>query len=82
MAHRDRTVGLEEAGTRFAGILEAANRDGLVTIITRRGIPYAAVGPVPAALGQGQSLSGLRASAGGCFGDAGAFVREMRDDWS
>ena len=81
MAGAVRTAGVEEARTRLAEILGAANRDGVVTIVTRRGVLYAAVVPVPDALRRAPELSELRGSAEGCFGDAADFVREMRDEW-
>ncbi len=81
MADTVRTAGVEEARTRLAAILRAANHDGVVTIVTKRGVPYAAVVPVPEALRQAPALSELRGSAAGCYGDAGDFVREMRDEW-
>lgn len=81
MAGTVRTAGVEETRTRLAEILGAANRDGVVTIVTRRGVPYAAVVPVPDALRRAPELSELRGSAEGCFGDAADFVREMRDEW-
>ena len=31
--------------------------------------------------GHHDPISALRGSANGCFGDAGAFVRAMRDEW-
>lgn len=80
MAAAVRTAGLEEARARFGEILDLANRDGVVTIVTRWGVPYAAVVPVPEEFRQAPALSELRGSAEGCFGDAAAFVREMRDD--
>lgn len=81
MAEAVRTAGVEETRTRLAEILGAANRDGVVTIVTKRGVPYAAVVPVPEALRQAPTLSELRGSAEGCYGDAAGFVREMRDEW-
>ena len=80
MAVAVRMVGLKEAGARLEEILEVANRDRVVTIVTRQGVPYAAVVPVPEEFRQARALSELRGSAEGCFGDAAAFVREMRDD--
>ena len=65
MADTVRTIGMEEART-LSETLRAANREGVVTIVTKRGVPYAAVVPVP--------------EAQGCYGDAASFVREMRDE--
>ena len=81
MADRVRTAGVEEARMRLAAIFRAANHDGVVTIVTKRGVPYAAVVPVPEALRQAPDLSELRGSARGCYGDVASFVREMREEW-
>ena len=52
-----------------------------MTIVTRRGEPYAAVVPVSLALRDAPKLSELRGSAQGCYGDAARFVGELRDEW-
>ena len=61
--------------------MRAANNEGAITIVTKRGKPYAAVVPVWQALREGPNLSELRGTANGCFGDAGAFVSILRDEW-
>lgn len=81
MADTVRVAGVEDARAGLAEILRAANRDGVVTIVTKRGVPYAAVVPVPEALRQAPRLSELAGTARGCYGDAVRFVREMRDEW-
>ena len=81
MEGKVRTAGVNEARTKLPDILRAANREGTVTIVTKRGKPYAAVVPVWQALREAPKLSALRGSAKGCYGDAGAFVRAMRDEW-
>lgn len=81
MENKFQTAGVEEARTRLPHILRAANHEGAITIVTKRGKPYAAVVPVGQALREAPGLSALRGSANGCFGDAGAFVRAMRDEW-
>ena len=81
MQSKVRTAGVEEARTRLPAILRAANNEGAVTIVTKRGEPYAAVVPVSQALREGPNLSDLRGSAKGCFGDAEQFVSRLRDEW-
>lgn len=76
-----RSAGVDEARTKLPEILRAANDDGAVTIVTKGGEPYAAVVPVWLAIRDAPSLSGLRGSADGCFGDAAAFVSALRDEW-
>ena len=76
-----RAMGVGEARRRLPEILRAANREGAVPIVTKRGQPYAAVVPVAQAPSAGPSLSDLRGSAEGCFGDAGQFVRRLRGEW-
>ena len=81
MESKVRTAGVDEARTKLPHILRAANHDGAITIVTKRGKPYAAVVPVWQALRETPGLSALRGSANGCFGDAAALVRANRDDW-
>ena len=81
MEGKIQTAGVEEARSRLPEILRAANSEGVVTIVTKRGKPYAAVVPVSQALRKVPNLSDLRGSAKGCFGDAAQFVSQMRDEW-
>ena len=81
MDSRVRSAGVDEARTRLPEILRAANDEGAVTIVTNRGEPYAAVVPVWQVLREAPSLSDLRGSANGCFGDAGAYVSALRGEW-
>ena len=74
------SAGVEETRTRLASLLEAANQ-GAVTVVTKRGVPYAAIVPVSKALGDGPTLSALRGSAKGCYGNVREFVDRFRDDW-
>ncbi len=80
MAAMVRTVW--RAGARCEEILEAPRREGVVTIVSRRGVPRAAVVAVPEALREPPALAELRGSADGCFGDGVDFVAAMRDEWS
>ena len=81
MRNRVQVSGVEETRTRLPEILRAAHHEGAVTIVTRRGEPYAAVVPVSLALRDAPKLSELRGSARGCYGDAARFVGELRDEW-
>ena len=81
MQTKIRTAGVEEARNRLPEIIRAAYDEGAITIVTRRGEPYAAVVPVSQALREAPNLSDLRGSAKSCFGDAGEFVSRMRDEW-
>ena len=81
MADKVRVVGVEEARTRLPSILRSANQEGTVTIVTKRGVPYAAIVPVSQAIRGAPKLSELRGSAEGCFGDVRCFVEELRDEW-
>ena len=81
MAGKIQTAGVDEARTKLPEILQAANNEGAVTIVTKRGKPYAAVVPVWQALREAPSLSELRGSANGCFGDAASFVSALRNEW-
>ncbi len=76
-----RTVGVEEARTNLPSLLRAANHDGEVTVVTKRGVPYAAIVPVSRALVDGPKFGTLRGSAKGCYGDATEFVGRLRDEW-
>ena len=76
-----RTAGVDEARTKLPEILNAANVDGTVTIVTKRGVPYAAIVPISQTLHQASKLTDLRGSANGCYGDAGEFIKGLRDEW-
>ena len=69
--------------SRFEDVIRLVEDDEQVSapIVTKRGAPYAAVVPVSQALREAPSLSDLRGSANGCFGNAGAFVGALRDEW-
>ena len=82
MRNRVRVSGVEETRTRLPEILRAARHEGAVTIVTKRGEPYAAVVPVSLALRDVPKLSELRGSARGRYGDAARFVGELRDEWA
>lgn len=81
MQGKSRIAGVDEARTKLPEILNAANADGTVTIVTKRGVPYAAIVPVSQALHQPSRLTDLRGSASGCYGDAGKFIEGLRSEW-
>ena len=81
MADKVGVAGVEEARAKLSAILKSANREGTVTIVTKRGVPYAAVVPVSQAIREAPKLSELRGSAEGCFGDVRRFVEGHRDEW-
>lgn len=75
------TAGAEEARKRLPEILNRAHRDGTVTIVTRHGVPYAAIVPVSKVVREAPRLTTLRGSARGCYGDAAQYVGRLRDEW-
>ena len=75
------TAGVEEARKRLPELLTRANRDGAVTIVTKRGVPYAAIVPVSHVVRGVRGLTALRGSARGCYGEAARYVDRMRDEW-
>ena len=81
MGDKVRIAGVEEARAQLPSILRAAQLEGTVTIVTKRGVPYAAVVPVSQTVREAPKLTELRGSAGGCFGDAGRFIEGLRDEW-
>ena len=76
-----KTAGVEEARKRLPEILSRAHRDGTVTIVTKRGVPYAAIVPVSQVARDSTGLTVLRGSARGCYGDAAEYVARTRDEW-
>ena len=80
---RIKEKGVEEARRTFAAILDKAARGG-TTIITRRGVPVAAiVPPGVAAKARPVSLLALAGSGKGLWGpDSAKAVVRMRDEWT
>lgn len=75
-------IGTEEARKQLPELLERAYRHGESTIIAKRGVPYAQLAPLkPNSASTGESLSSLRGTGRGCYGDAAAAVNEMREEW-
>jgi len=81
VADKVRVAGVEEARAKLSAILRSANQEGTVTIVTKRGVLYAAIVPVSQAIREAPRLSELRGSAEGCFGDVRRFVEGLRDEW-
>ena len=81
MADKVRVAGVEEARAKLPAILRSANQEGTVTIVTKRGVPYAAIVPVSQAIREAPKLSELRGSAESCYGDARLFVEGLRYEW-
>lgn len=81
MRGKIRIESIKEARAKLAAILRAANQERTVTVVTKRGVPYAAVVPVSKAVVQGPKLRDLRGSARGCFGEAAEFVDSLRNEW-
>jgi prevent-host-death family protein len=80
---RVKTCGAEEARASLPELLEQAHR-GRVTVITKRGRPYAALVPVEhARVGVRRiSISALRGTGAGLWGDdPAALIARMRDEW-
>jgi antitoxin (DNA-binding transcriptional repressor) of toxin-antitoxin stability system len=76
-----RTADVEEVRVKLPDILGAAHREGVVTVVTRNGVPYAAVAPVSAVLSCLPKTGDLRGSARGCFGEAAEFVDSFCKEW-
>ena len=72
-------TGVEEARKRLPELLDQARTEGLVTIVTRRGVPCAAIVPL-SYLQQDdvRSFTSLRGSAGGLYGDVATYIEGER----
>ena len=81
MQERIRLADFEDAGAEVPAGLTPGGHDGAVMIGTEHGAPCGTVGPVSKALAEGRKLRDLRGSARDCYGDAGAFVDRLRDEW-
>ena len=81
MPDRIRSADTDDTGAEVPAGLPASDHDGAVMIGTEHGARYGTVGPVSKALAEGRKLRDLRGSARDCYGDAGAFVDRLRDEW-
>jgi prevent-host-death family protein len=76
--------GAEEARNQLPALLDAAEK-GRSTVITRHGLPVAAIVPIAAysAAVRQQSLIPVAGSGGGLWGkDSARALRKLRDEWS
>ena len=75
-------AGAEEARKRLPQLIDRAQHEGTVTIVTKRGVPCAAIVPL-SHLEQRQApkLTDLRGSAEGCYGDIAEYIDEIRRSW-
>ena len=77
-----RTYGAEIARTLLPELLERAHQ-GLSSLITKRGKPYAALVPVGQMRRTRQAVLALRGSGRGLWGkDSARTIRDLRDEWS
>jgi len=74
-------AGVEEARKRLPEILNRAYHDGTVTIVTKHGVPYAAIVSVSQVVRKVPTLTALRGSARGCYGETAPYVARLRDVW-
>jgi prevent-host-death family protein len=73
-------VGAEFARQNLPELLDRAHR-GHASIVTKRGTPYAMIGPVVAARGAGAFLD-LRGSGKGLWGKSTSrHIDALRDEW-
>ena len=75
-------AGAEEARKKLPELIERAERDGTVTIVTKRGRPCAAIVPLShLKRAEAPKLTELRDSAGGCYGDVAEYIDSSRRAW-
>lgn len=81
---KNATCGVDEARTHLPELIDRA-KAGTITIITRRGLPMAALVPVDMAIGAGPrsaSFLALAGSGAGLYSAAhGTDVASQRDQW-
>ncbi|MCY4270203.1 MAG: type II toxin-antitoxin system prevent-host-death family antitoxin [Gammaproteobacteria bacterium] len=72
-------TGAEEARKKLPELLDRARTEGLVTIVRKRGVPCAAIVPL-SHLKQKEvkSITSLRGSAKGVYGDVAKYLEEER----
>lgn len=75
-------AGAEEARKRLAEFIDRAERDGTVTIVTKRGRPCAAIVPLShSKWAKAPKITALRNSARGCYGNVSEYVDNSRREW-
>ena len=73
-------IDAEEARKKLPELLDWARNEGLVTIVRKRGVPYAAIVPLSHLKQDNvKCLTSLRGSGKGLYGDAGKFIESERD---
>ena len=75
-------AGAEEARKKLPELIDRAERDGTVTIVTKRGRPCAAIVPLShLKRAEAPKLTALRDSARGCYGDVAEYIDSSRRAW-
>jgi len=75
-------AGAEEARKRLPEFLDRAERNGTVTIVTKRGQPCAAIVPLSHLdRAEAPKITALRDSAKGCYGDIAEYIDRSRQEW-
>ena len=75
-------AGAEEARKRLPELIDRAQREGTVTIVTKRGVPCAAIVPLShLEKGRTAKLTALRGTAAGCYGDVAGYIDDTRRSW-
>ena len=75
-------VGAEEARQKLPELIDRAERDGTVTIVSKRGVPRAAIVPISyVSATDAPKFTALRGSAEGCYGDVSEYIDELRREW-
>ena len=76
-----KTAAAREARNRLHEIPRRAHDDGTVTIVTKRGVPRAAIVPVSRVVREAPGLTASRGSTRGCYGDAAKHIARIRGEW-
>ena len=75
-------VSAEEARQKLPELIDRAERDGTVTIVSKRGVARAAIVPIShVSAATATKFTALRGSAGGCYGDVSKYIDELRREW-
>ena len=75
-------VGAEEARQKLPELIDRAEREGTVTIVSKRGVPRAAIVPIShVAVTTAPKFTDLLGTGRGCYGDVSEYIDEMRGDW-
>ena len=75
-------VGAEEARQKLPELIDRAERDGTVTVVSKWGVPRAAIVPMSYVSATAvPKFTALRGSAGGCYGDVSEYIDELRREW-